>query len=193
MAKILLITVALALIGWLVVSRVRPAQDGKGGYLPEVSEGPEVLEVLPEMLEELRHQWLTRTPVELGKQPREELPLVYGVVSDIPIGEHMATVLVSSDGDASLYVTTGRSVIGGHRVEAVRAAALRLVEAAQAYHDEAVATTEYSYPAADRIRHYLLTFSGVRFVEAEAGGEAYADLMARADDVITELRLATGE
>jgi hypothetical protein len=68
--------------------------------------------------------------------------------------------------------------------------------AADRYFDDAVPTTEYPYPASDRVRFYLLTFQGVRVIETElapiaTGTGKYAELFGSGQDVLTQLRLVT--
>ena len=37
------------------------------------------------------------------------------------------------------------------------------------YYDDSVSTRDFSYPSVDRVRFFLLTFDGVRAVEADLG------------------------
>jgi hypothetical protein len=70
------------------------------------------------------------------------------------------------------------------------------VRAADRLYDEAKPTKEYPYPAANRVRFYLLTFHGVRVLETdfatiESGKNKYTDYFGLRQDVLTELRLIT--
>lgn len=145
----------------------------------------------------LRQKMLTMTPAEAGASPTLKCPRVYGVLMDVPIGNgHAATVFANSLGDASLYTTGTFGVIGGGLHESVRKAALAFVEAADGYYDKATATTAFPYPAPDKVRFYLLTFKGVRMLEADLeslrrGASKSLELFNLGNAVITELRIAT--
>src|SRR5947208_16778437 len=83
------------------------------------------------------------------------------------MGKQTATVFSSSTGAASLYTTSTFGIIGGEGHETVRTAAIRFIRAADRLFDSATPTTEYPYPAADRVRFYLLTFEGVRVLRTD--------------------------
>lgn len=147
-------------------------------------------------MRQLRLKMLTTNATEFGLQATAEFPYVYGALAEFPIGNNTATVLSLCDGNASLYTTSNFGVIGGQAHERVRTAATDFVNAAQAYHDVAIPTTEFPYPKSDRVRFYLLTFSGVRFIDTdlasiEADSNQYGLLFEKANNVLTELRLTT--
>jgi len=145
-------------------------------------------------MRELRMMMLTTSPDQFGIRPTKEYPRVAGILMDWPIGEHTATILAMSDGNASLYTTSTFGILGGFAHESVRVAARRFVRAAEGVHDRAVATAEYPYPGRNRVRFYLLTFQGVRVIETDLNsvidrtGE-YSELFALGQAVLTELRL----
>lgn len=145
----------------------------------------------------LRQKMLTMTPTEAGAAPTLKCPRVYGILMDVPIGNgHAATVFANSQGDASLYTTGTFGIIGGGAHDAVRKAALAFVEGGDGYWDKASPVTSYPYPAPDKVRFYLLTFKGVRMLEADLeslrrGASKSLDLFNLGNSVITELRIAT--
>jgi hypothetical protein len=63
-----------------------------------------------------------------------------------------------------LYTTSTFGILGGEGHASVRAAAISFVRAADRFYDVAAETAEYPYPVADKIRFYLLTFKGVRWI-----------------------------
>jgi hypothetical protein len=141
----------------------------------------------------LRRMMLTLPPKEIDISPSEEFPRVYGVLMDWPLDEVTATVFSASDGAASLYTTSTFGIIGGQGHESVRTAAKKFVKAADRFYDAATPTTEYPYPASDRVRFYLLTFDGVRVIDTDLASinnhtGKYAKLFGLAQDVLTELR-----
>ena len=58
-------------------------------------------------------------------------------------------------------------IIGGIGHESVRAKTF--VKETDRYYDDSVSTRDFSYPSVDRVRFFLLTFDGVRAVEADLG------------------------
>jgi hypothetical protein len=144
---------------------------------------------------ELRQMMLDTPPDKFAK-PAKEFPRVYAVLMDWPIDKETATILSSSEGAASLYTTSTFGIIGGEGHENVRKAAIKFVRAADRLYDEAKPTKEYPYPAANRVRFYLLTFQGVRVLEADlvtiaSGKSKYTEYFGLGQDVLTELRLIT--
>jgi hypothetical protein len=145
---------------------------------------------------ELRQLFLKTTPAKAGESASAELSSVYGVALDWPIGEHIATVVSLSDGSASLYTTSTFGIIGGSTHEAVRAAAKRFVLLADRYVSDSAPTSAYPYPSRAKVRFYLLTHEGVRFIEEEAepiysGSAKLSPLFGAAQDVFTQLRAVT--
>ena len=144
----------------------------------------------------LRLMMLTTPPAKTGEKPTKEFPRVYGILMDWPMGKQTATVFSSSTGAASLYTTSTFGIIGGEGHETVRTAAIRFVRAADRVFDSATPTTEYPYPAADRVRFYLLTFEGVRVLDTdlasiESRTSKYAEFFGLGQAVLTELRFVT--
>ena len=143
-------------------------------------------------------QLMLSTPAEkLGERPSKEFPRIYAVLMDWPIGDgQTATVFSASVGAASLYTTSTFGIIGGEGHETVRNAAKNFVRAADRHFGASTPTTEYPYPAKDRVRFYFLTFSGVRVIETDLASisrnsNKYAELFGLGQVVLTELRLTT--
>ena len=148
-------------------------------------------------MRDLRVAFLSSSASSMGFQPTREYPRVFGAAMDWPIGEHTATIVTALDGSASLYTTATFGVIGGGPAhEAVRAAAQRFVKAAALHHDEAVPTSNYTYPAKGKVRFYLRTFDGARLIEVESASVystsgKYSPLFRAGQAVVTELRKVT--
>jgi hypothetical protein len=144
----------------------------------------------------LRQMFLTTPAEEIGGQPSKEFPRVYGILMDFPIRSEFATILSTSTGTASLYTTAKFGIIGGEGHESVKQAAKNFVQAAELNFDDSKPTSDYPYPASDRIRFYLLTFTGVRvidddFAAIENRTSKYTALFDMGQAVLTELRLVT--
>lgn len=147
-----------------------------------------------DVMRELRLSALTKKALDFGIPPSLDNGAVYCVVVDWPVDDQIVSVVSLADGSASLYTTSTFGIIGGFAHERVRAAAIRLVEAGNALRRNATPTTDYSYPKPDKIRFYLVTYDGVRVIDAdrasvEGGSDKTSELFARAQDVVTELRL----
>jgi hypothetical protein len=149
-----------------------------------------------EAMRELRLRALSAPAKEFGISPTKEFPRTYAVLIDFPIDQVTATIVSLSDGNASLYTTSTFGVIGGGAHEKVKAAAAALIAAADKFHEEAKPTKTYPYPAQSKVRFYLVTFSGVRVLEAEMSAiesnqSKYSSLFWLGQEVLTQLRLAT--
>jgi len=143
---------------------------------------------------ELRRMMLTAPPGKIGAAPSKDFPRVYRILMDWPMDGETITVFSTSTGSASLYTTFSFGIIGGEFHDAVERAAKTFVRAADSHFDAAKPTTDYPYPAPDRVRFYLLTFEGVRGIDTDLasvtnGTGKYAELFMLGQTVLTELRL----
>ena len=138
-----------------------------------------------DVMRELRLSALTKKATEYGIRPSLDNDTVYCVVVDWPVDDQIVSVVSLCDGNASLYTTSTFGIIGGFAHERVRAAAIRLVEAGNALRRNATPTTDYSYPKPNKIRFYMVTYGGVRVIDAdrasvEGGSDKTSELFARA-------------
>lgn len=115
---------------------------------------------------DMRQRFLVRPAAEWGMAPTAEHPDLYGVLVEWLAEGATLTVAAFCDGSASVYSTRGTGMIGGHADDVVRSEARALVVAATGFLDEAAPVSAYPYPAPGRVRFYLLTFGGVRVLEA---------------------------
>lgn len=145
---------------------------------------------------QLRLQLLASKPGEIGFQPSAEFSKVYGILIDWPVDDITATVVALADGNASLYTTSTFGIIGGAGHEEVRKMATKLVTIANHHFDDGVSTADFSYPAAGHVKFYLLTYGGVKVIDASYAAictmkDRYSDLFGAGQDVVTQLRLLT--
>jgi hypothetical protein len=145
---------------------------------------------------DLRKMMLATPAEKFGAKPSSEFPRIYGVLMDWPIGDEIATVFSTSTGAASLYTTSTFGIIGGEGHASVRTAAIEFVRAADRLYDDATPTTAYPYPAANRVKFYLLTYKGVRVLDTylaaiEKHTSRYVEYFGLAQAVLTELRHVT--
>ena len=144
-------------------------------------------------MRDLRIAFLSSSADSHGFKPTKENPRVFGVAMDWPIDGTTATIVSALNGSASLYTTSTFGIIGGVSHESVRLAAQRFVRTAEAYHDAAVPTVSYPYPAKGKVRFYLRTFRDVRVIEADAAtvtsaSGQFSGLFRAGQAVLTELR-----
>jgi ankyrin repeat protein len=105
-----------------------------------------------------------------------------------------ATLLSLSDGSASLYLSSGGGVIGGHAHESVRKAAMAFVQLAGSLHKNMSRTDKFPLPQTGKTIFYVFTDDGILTVDAienDLGNERHSlsPLFHAGHAVITELRL----
>ena len=106
----------------------------------------------------------------------------------------VASMVAIADGAASLYLSTGGAVIGGHAHENVRAAVRRfLVTLERSLEVFAVATT-FAPPTAGKVSFTVRSYEADLAAEAPesdfaAGGHRLSAAFLGGHDVLTELRL----
>ncbi|MFO1489756.1 MAG: hypothetical protein U1F77_07525 [Kiritimatiellia bacterium] len=190
MKEAIIAVILLAAIGSWVVFRARAQTPKPSDQAPTPKKNP------AEAGWELRRLMLAAPPTKIGVAPTKDFPRVYGILMDWPLDGETLTVFSTCTGTASLYTTFSFGVIGGEFHDAVQAAAKNFVRAADHHFDAATPTTDYPYPAADRVRFYLLTFDGVRVIDTDLvsvsnGSGKYAEFFMLGQAVLTELRLIT--
>lgn len=147
-----------------------------------------------EIYNALRNQMLTLEPGEVGLEPSEEMPDVWGVLMESGHPDLVMTLVALADGTTSLYFSYGGGMIGGgEHPSVVKAARSFLLEASNAY-PAMTPTTSFPLPTTGRVKIYVLTYSGAYTIEAEE--EALMNkthelwpLFYLGNDVITQFRL----
>lgn len=120
------------------------------------------------------------------------------MVVDMALDSGVATVVSLVDGTTSLYTSTGGGVIGGGTIEPIGLASEALVYAAERDVEQIppVAGDDRSVPRTGYVRFWVLTYAGVRMVEAHADDLTREHPLWRmhlsAQEVVTNLRLHGG-
>ena len=145
----------------------------------------------------LRDRLLHATAQELGIAPVHG---VWGVLMERGYPKGVATVIALADGTASMYLSTGASVVGGKAYPPAHAAALKLCGQAADSLAETISAHEFPSPAKGRVRFYVLTTDGVRVAEGDilahakdGARDALAPLGAAGDAVLDGLKEATSK
>ena len=147
----------------------------------------------------LRNIWFTTKAEELGITFEPESKVPYAILMDMGIDGGTVTIVSSIIGDGSMYTSTGGGVIGGIDHENVRKASIDFVKISGAFIDKMNLTTEFPLPSGNNIKFYVITPGGIYTTEeADAdvlasGNHELSPLFLAGNDVITELRITTGQ
>ncbi len=114
-----------------------------------------------ESLHELRELALHITPQQLQLSLPSDSTIVFGVVMDLGIDEHVATLVSYQTGDASLYLSSGSAILGGGQHESVSIPVKEFVKTAQSFISKATKTIDTSMPVENEVKFYLLTSKGI--------------------------------
>jgi len=174
-------------------------QPGKPAAAPpavETGREPAGVERREHYYVELRHQALHRSRVELGLPKPSEATRPWGVLMETTYEEASVTVFAVSDGNASIYLSTGGGFIGGVGHETVRRAAVNMVRVAGTLASLLSPAETYPLPDRGRTIFYVRTEAGVLTggaTEAELGQRRHqlSELFFAGQDVITQFRLVS--
>jgi hypothetical protein len=114
---------------------------------------------------------------------------------DWPVSDAFSTVVVGSDGSASIYLSHGGGFIGGgQKYESVRVAALKAASLALQMRGKMSPAEDFSLPQPEDVRFYLITSEGafaatVQEVDLKSGSSPFTRLGAAAQQIVTEYRL----
>jgi hypothetical protein len=108
----------------------------------------------------------------------------------------VASLVAVADGSVSLYTSVGGGVIGGGQHAAAREAAMVFLERAEASSALFEPRPSFAPPPSDRVAFIVLTYeqklgADVAEAEVQTGTHPLSPCYAAAQDVITQLRLAS--
>ncbi|HEX7831214.1 MAG TPA: hypothetical protein VF787_16275 [Thermoanaerobaculia bacterium] len=112
--------------------------------------------------EGLRSLILTAPISELADSDSSEFA---AVVMDLAFADGVASVVATSLGDASLYLSNGGAIIGAGTQFAVRTAAIEFVRVAMNHRATFAPVSKFFYPEPGAMRVYLRTGDGVLVVQ----------------------------
>jgi hypothetical protein len=143
----------------------------------------------------LRNLLLTTPPDKFGFIRTGSGVEAYGILMELGLREHVATLSSFRDGNASFYQGSGGGFLGGGTVDEIRKAAIQFVKEAEPYAEKMKPTDTFPYPDIGRVRFFLLTFDGVLSAEVDERDLAndkneLSPLYAAAHRVLTQFRLA---
>lgn len=152
---------------------------------------------LPEktLYESRRKRAFQHTPEQLGISVPTNKSLVYGVIMDWDMGKAVASTIAYGSGDASVYMSSGASVIGGGKHPNVSSTAKDFVKVAQGFLDNATAidSSDRPLPNTREVRFYLLTNKGTYMLSEEVKNfenlsSPLLKLFEAGNNLLTELR-----
>ncbi|HYR03058.1 MAG TPA: hypothetical protein VES58_06915, partial [Syntrophobacteria bacterium] len=115
----------------------------------------------------LRSTILALAPARLGISPSDGLPNVWGVLMETGYFPAVVALVSLADGTTSLCFGSGGGVIGAERHTAVREATAAFIAVAEHHRNKLAPAKSFPLPDVDRVRFYVLTFTGT--LTAEAG------------------------
>ena len=146
--------------------------------------------------EEYRNMAFKVTPVDLELNLPLVNTIVYGVIIDWPIQTNVATIVVFSTGDASVYLKSGQVFIGGFAYPAIQNLAKEMIVSAQKLLSETSITENFVLPDSSVIQFSFLTNNGI-FVHQETeesidkNQTQWTPLFLKGNQIIAEYRLIT--
>jgi hypothetical protein len=187
--KILLIALFLSIVLFFVLIRAR-SRKTEAPAAQSAGPRPSPQEVYLGLRNQIFHT--TRKQVNLPAVSSPTEP--WGVVMDFDAGKAVVTVVGISDGNASIYLSSGGGYLGGVGKPPINQAAKDFVRIAAEFQPKMQLVTEYPLPGAGEARFYVLTDAGVFSATA-----SLADLnrhegplvkfYAAGQDIITQFRL----
>jgi hypothetical protein len=146
----------------------------------------------------LRSTLLALAPVRIGISPSEAIPNVWGVLMETGYSPAVVTLVSLADGTTSLCFGTGGGVIGAEKHSTVREATAAFIASAEFHRRKLLPAESFPLPDVDRVRFYVLTFTGTLTAEAgerELGKRTHelSALFYAGHDVITQIRITSDE
>ena len=147
--------------------------------------------------EDMRKMAFSVTSEQLGLNSIEK-DKVYGIVSEMDMEGAVVTVVTFLTGDASIYFSSGAIIIGAGQHENVKKVVAKYVENGQKYLDKAIKTEKTDMPKSGMTSFNFLTENGVYSIsqslsELESRTSEFSDLFAELNEVISHIRMKSGE
>jgi hypothetical protein len=142
----------------------------------------------------LRNLALQSSRAKLRLPPAASATTPWGAIMDWGVTNGTATVFALSNGEASIYLSSGGGFLGGaFSHESIRTAGKRMVAAAAECQPQAQLTESFPLPERGHVNFYLLTDSGIFSASAsEEELKSHRSPLSRigdaAQDIITEYR-----
>lgn len=147
---------------------------------------------------DMRNMALAMTSDQLGIEASVNNDKVYGVIADLDMNGAIVTITAFVTGDTSLYLSTGGGFIGAGQHEDVQEVVKKFLHKADGYaiKGEKYDITELPKPKT-AIFYFLSDKGNTKIVETlsnlESGKSEYSELFYELNQVMTAIRLKSGE
>ena len=146
---------------------------------------------------DMRNMAFSATSEQLGLSGMEK-NYVYGIVSEMDMNGATATVVTFSNGDTSLYLSSGGGFIGAGQHESVQKVVKKYVENGQKYIEKATKIEKAKLPESGMTNFNFLTENGIYSIskslsELESGKSGFSNLFVELNEVISHIRMKSGE
>ena len=146
---------------------------------------------------DLRKMALLVTAEQLGFQIPEDSIKIYGIITDLDMGDGTATVVTYLTGDASIYLSSGGGFIGAGQHESVQKMTKEFVDNGHLISFKGKPYENPDLPTKGNANFYFLSNMGnTRIIESigkmESGESEFSKLFADLNNVMTEIRLKSG-
>lgn len=145
---------------------------------------------------DLRAKILSLHPSDIGLEPTDDLPRVWGVLMDMGMAAGWATVMTLADGTTSLYTSGTFGIIGAGAHPTVASASSRLLRKIESNLDIFEATSQFEPPAGGDTRFLVLTYDGIHARRGPSdtlakGGDPLSPIFDAGQELLTKIRLAS--
>ena len=146
---------------------------------------------------DMRNMAFSATSEQLGLSGMDKND-VYGIVSEMDMNGATATVVTFSNGDTSLYLSSGGGFIGAGQHESVQKVVKKYVENGQKYIEKATKIEKAKLPESGMTNFNFLTENGIYSIskslsELESGKSEFSNLFVELNEVISHIRMKSGE
>jgi hypothetical protein len=146
---------------------------------------------------DMRNMAFSATSEQLGLSGMDKND-VYGIVSEMDMNGATATVVTFSNGDTSLYLSSGGGFIGAGQHESVQKVVKKYVENGQKYIEKATKIEEAELPESGMTNFNFLTENGIYSIskslsELESGKSEFSNLFVELNEVISHIRMKSGK
>ncbi|PJZ24152.1 hypothetical protein CH352_00460 [Leptospira hartskeerlii] len=131
---------------------------------------------------------------DIGVQNTNDKTVVYGIIMDWPTQREIVTLATFLSGDASLFLTSGASFIGGGGRESIQKSSIRFIHKYAYLWKQGKKVRWTPNPDLEQVRFFFLTTQGTYYLE-DTVGEIDADtstltpIFDEAQAVISEIRI----
>ncbi|TGL34120.1 hypothetical protein EHQ52_06245 [Leptospira koniambonensis] len=131
---------------------------------------------------------------DIGIQNPNGKTVVYGIIMDWPTQSEIVTLATFLSGDASIFLTSGASFIGGGGRESIKKSSVRLIHKYAYLWKQGKKVRWTPNPDLDQVRFFFLTTQGTYYLEdtvteIDSDTSTLTPIFDEAQAVISEIRI----